>query len=58
MCTLEENRREGVAPALPPPAQLFLMSAGVVVSTALALAAELGIADGCVANFHLRPFAI
>ena len=45
MCASEEKRREEVAPALPPPMQLFLMSEGVVVSTALSLAAELGIAD-------------
>jgi hypothetical protein len=45
MCASDEKRREGVAPALPPPMQLFLMSEGVVVSTALSLVAELGIAD-------------
>lgn len=45
MCASDAKRREGVAPGLPPPVQLFLMSEGVVVSTALSLAAELGIAD-------------
>jgi hypothetical protein len=45
MSTSDEKTREGIAPTLPPPMQLFLMSEGVVVSTALSLAAELGIAD-------------
>lgn len=45
MSTSDEKTREGFPPALPPPVQLFLMSEGVVVSTALSLAAELGIAD-------------
>ena len=40
-----DEKTEGIAPTLPPPMQLFLMSEGVVVSTALSLAAELGIAD-------------
>ena len=33
------------APPLPPPLQLFLLSEGTVVATALSLAAELGVAD-------------
>ena len=45
MSTADEKTREGVGLTLPPPMQLFLMSQGVVVSTALSLAAELGIAD-------------
>ena len=45
MSTSDEKTRDRNAPMLPPPMQLFLMSEGVVVSTALSLAAELGIAD-------------
>ena len=45
MSTSDGKTLEGIAPTLPPPMQLFLMSEGVVVSTALSLAAELGIAD-------------
>jgi hypothetical protein len=41
----DQKAQGGVPPALPPPVQLFLMSEGVVISTALSLAAELGIAD-------------
>ena len=45
MSTGDQKAQGGVPPALPPPVQLFLMSEGVVISTALSLAAELGIAD-------------
>ena len=45
MSTSNETTREGIAPTLPAPMQIFLMSEGVVISTALSLAAELGIAD-------------
>lgn len=34
-----------LSPTMPPPLQLFLLSEGTVVSTALSLAAELGVAD-------------
>lgn len=39
------TKDQGVSPALPPAMQLFFMSEGIVISTALSLAAELGIAD-------------
>ena len=45
MSTSDEKTRDRNAPTLPPPVQVFLMSEGVVISTALSLAAELGIAD-------------
>ena len=45
MSMSDEKTRGGIPSTLPPPMQLFLMSEGVVVSTALSLAAELGIAD-------------
>ena len=45
MSTADHKAQGEVPPALPPPVQLFLMSEGVVISTALSLAAELGIAD-------------
>jgi len=45
MSTPDEKTRAGIAPTPPLPMQLFLMSEGVVISTALSLAAELGVAD-------------
>lgn len=45
MSVLNETTDAGIAPALPPPLQIFLMSEGCVISTALSLVAELGIAD-------------
>ena len=45
MSTPDEKTQAGIAPTLSPPKQLFLMSEGVVVSTALSLVAELGVAD-------------
>lgn len=42
--THEPVRPDG-APLMSPPLQVFLMSEGITVSTALTLAAELGVAD-------------
>lgn len=41
----DQTARGGIPPALPPPVQIYLMSQGAVISRALSLAAELGLAD-------------
>ena len=45
MSTSDEKTGEGIGPTPPLSMQHFLMSEGVVVSTALSLPTELGIAD-------------
>lgn len=45
MSVFNEKDQSGVSPALPPPLQLFFLSEGAVISTALSLAADLGLAD-------------
>ena len=41
----DQTAQGGNPPALPPPVQIYLMSQGAVISRALSLAAELGLAD-------------
>jgi len=41
----DQKAQGGIPPAPPPPVQIYLMSQGAVVSRALSLAAELGLAD-------------
>lgn len=41
----DQKAQGGIPPAPPPPVQIYLMSQGAVISRALSLAAELGLAD-------------
>jgi hypothetical protein len=45
MATGDQRAQGGIPPPPPPPVQIYLMSQGAVVSRALSLAAELGLAD-------------
>ena len=45
MSMSDQKAQGGIPPAPPPPVQIYLMSQGAVVTRALSLAAELGLAD-------------